>query len=323
MNLNNVSKTVYSLFYPEVQEVVQKVLSDNSNYQSDYHNAFTKKQDDMHKSFFETYKNWSKNYLSVNWEQFPNMYPCNGSSEAIREELAYLKSTEVEVLYVFESEYEGYEAIASALGFNIIKFNRDDYEKIDFVRDSVLFLSEPSSIDGNFWEQYPFFMAYMEKHNPQVSIYLDLAYLGTVDKEYTIDVKYSNVDGIFFSLSKVFGVYYHRIGGCFLKHSNPLLYGNMWFKNLLSMRIGKELMNSFCPRELPNRYKDVQLKAVHQAALDLGLERMEASDVVLLSHFKNPYPDNHELTRFLSRGDNQNLRACLTPMMEKGIRNNA
>ena len=52
-----VSKTVYSLYYPDVESVITKILSEYD--QSNYHNAYTKKQDEMHLSFMNKYKDWS------------------------------------------------------------------------------------------------------------------------------------------------------------------------------------------------------------------------------------------------------------------------
>ena len=63
---------------------------------------------------------------------------------------------------------------------------------------------------------------------------------------------------VFYSLSKAFGVYYSRIGGVFCKQPIDELYDTLWYKNLLSIYIGTELLTAFGVRELPIKYKPMQ-----------------------------------------------------------------
>jgi len=116
------SKTVYSLYYPRVQAVIDKLSKD---FPHDlYKEAWTKKQDTLHEEFLDTWKNWAKPFIpDVHWgKEFPHSYPTNGSSEAIRETLAqYAADCAIQevhpVIHTFIGEYEGYKAIAE--GYNI------------------------------------------------------------------------------------------------------------------------------------------------------------------------------------------------------------
>jgi hypothetical protein len=118
-------------------------------------------------------------------------------------------------------------------------------------------------------------------------------------------------------LSKVFGVYYHRIGGVFLKEANPLLYGNMWFKNVFSMRYGEALMKQFDVNYFPKKYKDLKLKTIQQLESTLKL-KMRSSDALLLTTIEK---EIFEHEKFLIRSkDSKSIRVCITPLLETLIK---
>ena len=315
-----ISKTVYSLYFPETASIVKKLWENQEPLHSMYEAAYTKKQDPYHLSFGETFKKWSSPSLMVKWEDFSYFYPTNGASEAIREQLAYLSNTSIKTLFVLEGEYEGYEAIAIPLGFNVIKLDKSKvlsniYDD-ELKKGGYFFISQPSSIDGNVWEDFDNFVIKMNSFE-KVDIYIDTVYVGCIDKDYSINLNYNCVKGIFFSLSKSFGVYYHRIGGVFLKESNPLLYGNMWFKNIFSLKLGEELMNNFDVNYFPQKYKNVKEQAIKEVELSLGIQ-VEPADALLLSNAKKSGKDYEG---FIVRSQiNENIRICLTPIIEKMIR---
>ena len=70
---------------------------------------------------------------------------------------------------------------------------------------------------------------------------------------------------VIFSLSKPFGVYYHRIGGVLTRAEVPTLRGHLWFKNLFSLHLGERLMAAHGARELPARYAALQQRALNRA----------------------------------------------------------
>lgn len=312
-----ISKTVFSRFYPETKNIIQQVLLSASEDQSDYEDGYTGKQDHLHGLFLDCYQNWVADAVTVNWAEYPFRYPSNGSSEAIREQIAYLKAQGYEAIYTFKGEYEGYSAIASAMEMIVVAFDRDfDASSLKIDKKGAFFLSQPSSIDGNVWNEYELFIASMNTFHPDTPIYVDLCYVGCVSKLLNIQLTYSNIHGVFFSLSKAFGVYFHRIGGVFLREANPLMYGNMWFKNLLSMKIGRELMNTFALGDIPRKYLSQQAEAIEKIGKELSI-KLESADVVLLANAcRSELPD--ELYSALVRESSaQHVRICLTPTLEK------
>lgn len=313
-----ISKTVYSLCFPETKVVLQGLLSEGESIHEMYSETWTKKQDNYHLSFADAFKTWSKPNLLVNWDDFPFFYPTNGASEAIREQIAYLSTKENKRIFVFEGEYEGYEAIATAMNMTVIKIDRNCYKDYheEFNKGGNFFLSQPSSIDGNVWLDFNAFMSHLSTYE-NVFVYIDTVYVGCIEKNYSIYLDFDNIKGIFFSLSKAFGVYYHRIGGVFLKNSNPLLYGNMWFKNVLSMRYGEALMKAFDVYHLPTKYSAYKQQSIHEIEKEMGVT-ITSSDALLLSTM-NRSVFEHE--KFLTRDPKANkVRICITPTLEKVIK---
>src|SRR5918999_601042 len=70
---------------------------------------------------------------------------------------------------------------------------------------------------------------------------------------HRLDLRSPSLGAVFFSLSKAFGVYYHRIGGVLSRAPLPGLEGNRWFKNVFSLALGTLLLERFGVRELPAR----------------------------------------------------------------------
>ncbi len=308
-----VSRTVYALYLPETRAIVERLWNEKPHFM--YDEAYTKKQDQYHRSFFEEYKKFSSSDVNVDWSDFPYEYPTNGSSEAIREQIAYLKAQNINTMYILEGEYEGYEAIAIPLGFNVVKLSHslEVLKSTIYEQNSVFFLSQPNSAFGNIWSDYDSFLSFMNEHNQHVRFYVDLTYLGNVITVNKVNITYDNIDGVFFSLSKTFGVYYHRIGGCFLKKANPLLYGNMWFKNLFSLRLGETLMRELDKNEIVSKYKQKQLEAIKMIN-----ENIKPSDVWLIGTIDIKHLDQ-EMLSMLKRFENSTQRLCLTQQLDKII----
>lgn len=328
------STTVYSLVYPETQELIDRIAKDFPH--DIYKEAWTKKQDPMHKEFLDRWKLWSRPFLpNVNWKlEFPQAYPCNGSSEAIRESLAmHAAHNDEPTIHVFQGEYEGYRALAEGYGITVEECSRErwrEWIKWDVMKPGDCFyISHPSSLDGNIWPDLDEFLIEMMKYHPEVKIRLDLCYLGTTPGGWKLTNIAFNVDMIFFSLSKVFGVYYHRIGGVFSKLPMPGLIGNRWFKNLFSLRLGTELMKEFDPYELPTKYHPLQVEAVAHLNEHNGDANIQPSDVVLLAQRSSgsSFADPSQLMcgSPIIEGWEQPLirknyiRYCLTPYMGRKL----
>ena len=152
-----------------------------------------------------------------------------------------------------------------------------------------------------------------------LSVYIDVAYLGLAMQKEIIDIsKYDCVQGIIWSLSKPFGVYYHRIGGILTKNNNPLLYGNMWFKNIYSMNFGIQLMKSIPIEKNWKLFKSKQEEVcgILSHAMDINVI---PSDVFLLSLVvknTNVYPCQKD---FIRNERSSLIRICISPLLDKKI----
>jgi histidinol-phosphate/aromatic aminotransferase/cobyric acid decarboxylase-like protein len=214
---------------------------------------------------------------------------------------------------VFAGEYEGYAAYARAAGIDVIAHDRSAWASVTYSPDAVhrWYVSQPSAIDGNNWSELPQFLQDMERRGIEVAI--DLAYVGAAADQPTIDLAPPNVPHVFFSLSKVFGVFYHRIGGMLSRTPMLGLEGNKWFKNVFSLYLGSTLIrDTASPTTLPRKYQRLQAEACRMLCERHGIP-LAPSDVILLaSSPPGPYP------AAFRRG--AGFRWCLTPTMDRLLR---
>lgn len=321
------SKIIYSLVMPETEQVIDSLLGDTDSpararFRQNYRDAWTQKQDAMHEVFFETWTEWVSPVVTADWNAFPFRYPTAGASEGLREAIhAYGAEARREgfspAIHLFTGEYEGFAAYAAAAGIPVLDHHRPSWrEALARVGPNDQFwLSHPSAIDGTVWPDFDAFISALHERQPRARVMLDLTYAGCIARPFHLRADYPNVHTVFFSLSKPAGVYYHRIGGFLSRTDYPGLFGNKWFKNLLSLNIGTEMMRRFGVRELPGRYAPVQARAAAQVNRALGLE-LAPADVFLLG-IMTPRADGSELERHLTRGSRgeERVRVCLTPAM--------
>lgn len=345
---SGVSKTVYALVMPETEAALafvvdgsdrSRILSDHEGspaallsvldklreerYLSQFREAWTQKQDEIHWKFFDKWEKWSSPSVSARWSEYAHRYPTAGASEALRERIsAYGHRARSEgfrpKIHAFEGDYEGYEAYARA---SFVEFERHPRSLWDGIparlgeRD-LFCISAPSALDGNVWGEYDEFMKLLWRRRPRAGVVLDLTYVGCVASHFSVRADYPNIESVIFSLSKPMGVYYHRVGGCLTREPSPGLFGNKWFKNLTSLALGTELMERHHVHALPMKYKKAQLDAMVMASSALSVD-VHPSDVFLLCHAPMP-PNPSPLQRYLRRPDGTPsgiLRACLTPTM--------
>lgn len=312
-----VSKTVYAYVTPETEEGLDSLLdADRDGIHDMYRGAWTKKQDNAHREFIETWKQWSAPVMKFDHAAFPHFYPTAGASEALREAVyACLHKRnpgdDIPAIHIFNGEYEGYGAYAQAAGIRVIVHDRGNWAETlgKIGPNDRFFISQPSAIDGNVWKGFDDFVAALNVEQPKARVVLDITYVGAVARPFTVEAFSPNVRDIVFSLSKPMGVYYHRIGGMLSRDEYPGLWGNMWFKNLLSLRLGTELMKRHGVFDLPKKYKPVQDWAAQLAGAKLGLE-LAPSDVFLLATAK-PSENPGDIEKFLARAGT--ARVCLTP----------
>lgn len=302
------SKTVYSLIYPESREVLSNLWQSQPLFL--YEKAYERHQDKYHEEFMQAWQKWASP-IKVDFNQFTYSYPTAGSTEGLRESLVEYANECFQkglspVLHIFEGEYEGYAVQASNYGITVIKHQRNNWPQSLSALEPhhYFYVSQPSAIDGNIWSDYDNFMTALSA-KPGVRALVDLCYVGCIPQEFSINLNYPVIERFCFSLSKVFGVYYHRIGGIYSKSPILGLKGNIWFKNLFSLCLGTALLNKFSVYQLPRKYQHLQIAALQQ------LPQWQASDVIILAHGFNLPAEFSEFNR------GPNFRVCLTPTMDQ------
>lgn len=302
-------RTVYSLLYPETRKITKNLWNSNPHFLYEDSYSQPEYQTEIESKFKKSWINWSKDQISFNESLF-YFYNSAGSSEAIRESLARLKASGIDTIYTFTGDYEGYKSLAEAYNLKIISLNRYSWKTIKpNSLKGAFYFSNPSSIDGNVWDDTQDFINKMTQDNPECLLRIDLCYVGTSSKKLNLNL--NDVDMIFFSLSKVFGVYFHRIGGVFSKNKMLGLEGNKWFKNLFSLHLGIKLLDTYNINYFPNKYQKVQTEALLTINKEYNLN-FEPSDVIILGHSKD------EVSGY-TRESLKSSRICLTPIMSEVI----
>ena len=318
-----VSGTIYSLVMPESEAALASIIDDREHFLDLYRGAWTQKQDAMHHEYFERWIDWSAPVVTFDAGAFPNHYPTAGASEAIfklmAEYAAECRSRGVAPsIHMFEGEYEGFPAYAASLGLPLVRHARSDWRAVAeaAVPDHAQFwISQPSAIDGMLWPHFEAFAAALHGASPTAELVPDLTYVGSVARDYRIVLYAPNIESLVISHSKPFGGYYHRVGGVLAKRDRPSLFGNRWFKNLLSLAWGSEMMRRHAVQELPRRYRPLQELAAQRCGEATGIA-LTAVDVSLLA--TAPWRDDiPPLLRSVGRGcpGERVVRLCLTPAM--------
>ncbi|HEX8241122.1 MAG TPA: hypothetical protein VF574_15415 [Allosphingosinicella sp.] len=316
------SGTIYSLVMPESEAAFAAVVGE-SDFFARYHEPWTQKQDSMHEAYFEQWLRWSAPVVSIRGDDFAFRYPTAGASEAIFKLLAEFASERraagrEPAVHMFEGEYEGFPAYAEALKVRTVRHDRaawrDVPAKLD--ADCQFWISQPSAIDGSVWPHFEAFVAAIADKGRGAQLVPDLTYVGSVARGYRIALDSPTIPAVVISHSKPFGGYYHRVGGVLTRREHPSLFGNKWFKNLLSLAWGTEMMRRHGVFDLPRKYRPLQEEAASRVAAVLGIEGLAAADVLLLATAV-PYEGLPPLLANVLRGSpaEQVVRLCLTPAL--------
>ena len=317
------SGTIYSLVMPESEAALAAVIDDDrAAFLDMYREAWTQKQDAMHHAYFDTWLEWSRPVLEFEAAAFPFRYPTAGASEGIFKLMAEYAadcrmSGREPSIHIFEGEYEGFPAFAASLKLPVVRHPRSGWQGVAReVSDHAQFwTSQPSAIDGSVWPHFEAFAAALAEARPTAELVPDLTYVGSVSRDYRIDLTAPNIQSIVISHSKPFGGYYHRVGGVLARRERPSLFGNRWFKNLLSLAWGTEMMRRHAVQDLPRKYRAVQEEAARRCGDKLRL-RLAPADVLLLA--TGPWTEDvPPLLRTVGRGcaDERVVRLCVTAAM--------
>ncbi len=300
----NAIPTIYSLYYPEVRATVEELWASEPHLL--YERAFNKGQEKLPGLFLDAWRAWTTVELG---DAFPHGYATAGASEALRELI--MPGIRVNT---FEGDYEGFWRLADDRGIERRIHPREGCLTASYDARDVFFVSDPSSIDGDHWDGLDLWLKMMREVNPTIRVVIDVTYVGATKASRVRDfAKHPNVTAVVFSLSKPFGVYYHRIGGVFSRKPIPVLeHGNKWFVNPFSLALGTMLMRRFLPGELPRRYAHVQ-ERVLAGAIEQGIvpASAKAGNVLLFGIG----PEGDARTR---RADGA-YRFCLTPGIYRNL----
>ena len=318
------SGTIYSLVMPESEAVLASIIDDDREAFLDmYREAWTQKQDAMHRSYFDEWFGWTRPVLEIDPAAFPFRYPTAGASEGIFKLMAEYAAEcghrgVSPSVHMFEGDYEGFPAFAAALHLPVVRHARSEWQAVaaEGVPDHAQFwISQPSAIDGAVWPQFEAFATALAEARPSAELVPDLTYVGSVARDYRIALDAPNIAAIVFSHSKPFGGYYHRVGGLLARRERPSLFGNRWFKNLLSIAWGTEMMRRHAVQDLPRRYRPAQEEAARRCGELLDIE-LQAADVNLLA--TAPWRDDlPPVLASVGRGcaEERVVRLCVTAAM--------
>ena len=318
------SGTIYSLVMPESEDALTHCTAgDREAFLDMYREAWTQKQDAMHLGYFDRWIDWSRPVLALDADAFPFRYPTAGASEGIfklmSEYAAECRANGIAPsIHMFEGEYEGFPAFAAALRLPIVRHPRSEWRRVaeeGIPASAQFWISQPSAIDGTVWPHFEAFAAALAEAQPTAELVPDLTYVGSVARDYRIGLVAPNIQSIVFSHSKPFGGYYHRVGGVIARRERPSLFGNRWFKNLLSLAWGTEMMRRHDVHALPRRYRAAQEEAARRCGSALGVE-LAAADVSLLA--TAPWQNGLQpLLQSVGRGceEERVVRLCVTAAM--------
>lgn len=308
--------TIYSFYAPEVQDVVRNELNalngvfgppGKKNIHEILRQNYSPGLDELHFPLLRKYERFARSEGVIGLDTFEHKYFTNGSSEGIFHLIVGLLPAKP--LYQFDGEYQGYQAYADAVGRPIITVQSTD--ELMALPPGILIVSNPSSKHGCAYHS-----SALKEWGQKHKIILDLAYMGMTQEPLNIDLTDDSIIAVLGSLSKPFGLYYYRIGFCYSKWGVPSLYGNRWFKDALSIKIGEAVLDHFDPTTLQSfkdHYFNLQTIATRKASEFLQWDLVE-SDVWLLSYGASYLGSMANLTPFKrGTGENFNIRACLTP----------
>ncbi|HEX8194553.1 MAG TPA: hypothetical protein VF552_16825 [Allosphingosinicella sp.] len=336
------SGTIYSLVMPESEAALARVMDGGErgallavggaallearraeSLFSRYREPWTQKQDGAHELYFERWLDWAAPAVAISAGDFPHRYPTAGASEGIFKLTAEYASREraagrVPSLHIFEGEYEGFPAFAAALQIEVVRHDRTRWEEAPaaVAANGLFWISQPSAIDGAVWPHFEAFAAALAEARPEAMLIPDLTYVGSVARPYRIALNAPNIPAVAISHSKPFGGYYHRVGGVLARREHPSLFGNKWFKNLLSLAWGAEMMERHGVFDLPTKYRPVQAAAAALVAERLGIAAFAPADVLLLGTAPEASASTPLLRSVLrGSGSERVVRLCLTPLM--------
>ena len=330
-------KTVYSYYYPEVQEFLGKLNISPKIYKVNTKaKVFQRTLDEEIFGDF-TMPQTEQGFIDVDamsaevlhrmvmmygayiegLSALKYRYTCPGSSDAIFKILAHLKHQhKVDVIYTLQGEYEGYGEYAKMMGMRHIQLPMGGLHDIPFTgygnkANSVFFISDPSARNGNY-HTATFMNSLM---NVGIKVVVDFTYFGAA-MPLTSHVDHKNIYAALFSMSKSFGMFRRRVGWAACRENVPTLFANKWFKDPIRELEMVAVVKRFGFKFLTKIYKPKQEGIVKEINAKRGMS-LKPSNVLLLAHVPNYDILNESEKKQLAyyrRGPG--VRVCLTPYLE-------
>lgn len=205
------------------------------------------------------------------------VYPINGITEGLN----YWMGTESRKIYKDIGDYEWVDG--------------------DFANGDIKYVSVPSSIDGNF-RQIP----------KDVPVALDLAYVGTTAIQ-KIDID-KNVEKVFFSLSKPFGLKNVRTGWYFTRKVDvklQRLHIKANYYNYYAHAIAESVIKNFSIDYIHNKFCKMQQDICNNHAIT------PSDSVWLASSTDHKYKDYRRNNGRLYVKHADTARLCITEFMDE------
>ncbi len=294
---------VYSYYFPEVRSIIDRLTA---TYPHDvFLQSIEPGLDNFHLPVIGAYLDHFRGQLP-DLPDFPHRYVTSGASEAIFHILAQIAaSPKKEPLYVLAGEYEGYTGYGRNL--NLSFSTAVETSSLLTLPPGIVFLSNPSARDGNIISDEEILAICEAGHK----LVYDITYVGLTDPHH-FGLAHENIIAVIASLSKPFGIYYHRLGFAFTRFEMKTLEVNKWFKNIFSLLLAQNILTTIGERELVDRYRPTQTEAVNQIGEDFGFVPKPSQVVLLASTERNGLPeDKKEAWGKYNR--HHNYRFCLTP----------
>lgn len=260
------------------------------------------------------------NYVTDDIDHFTNGYIYSGTNEAHNKLLMIIKR-ENKNLNLLESDYEGYKILAKDYGINIIIHKRSNIlNSIQNINEGDYFwISNPNSMNGCIINNFDEIMKIIDKKKGKV--YIDMIYVGTFSKKYKFNLNYDCIYAISWSPSKSFpGMFYYRIGILLTKINYTEFESSRWFHNMESIRICNELLSTYDPFYIPNKYKIYQQKCKTQIEKIIKYPLI-CSDCVWLLYSEKPDNINTKLNHYYREKSNI-IRLTISEFILRKSKNN-
>ena len=211
------------------------------------------------------------------------VYPINGITEGIN----WWQNKEKRTIHKADGDYEWVDTgLHSLYKDNYLAFSTPDW-------GSVHYVSCPSSIDGNYTD-IP----------TDVPVVLDIAYIGSCPIQKIQMTK--NIEKVFFSLSKGFGISNIRTGWYFTRRPDVKLHElhvNAMYYNYCATQYAEHIIKTYSLDYVHNRLKDIQLEVCNE-------NNLTPSDCVWLAT-----SSDYKYEKYMRNKDI--ARLCITNLMRE------